>query len=165
MSYNFDFANLLGGLMNLMPMYLQGRQQAITDNWNDGEKYNTVKKGQLEALIKENTAANDIAESDIKLNNALYGMEGNAMGLAQAQALHPGNMTRNRILSAWTPWMMNQRALDMMLTRNTNLAAIAAAGNGFDPWEGIPQYMRDFSAAGPGNGTYWGYTPSSLGGR
>ena len=163
MSYNF--ANLLGGLMNLMPMYLQGRQQAITDNWNDYEKWNTVKKGQLEALVKEQTAANDIAESDSKLNNSLYGMHGNAMGLAQAQALHPGKVTQGRILSAWTPWMMNQRALDMMLTRNANLAAMAAVGNGFDPWEGIPQYMRDFSAAGPGNGTYWGYTPSSLGGR
>lgn len=45
------FGNFLGNLMNLVPGYYQGRQQAIKDNWQDLSNYNQVQRGQLDNLF------------------------------------------------------------------------------------------------------------------
>lgn len=49
------FLGALGALGSLMPGYIQGREAAIKGNWQDAEKFNTVRLGQLQNLFTEET--------------------------------------------------------------------------------------------------------------
>lgn len=39
--------NFLGAISSLLPGYIQGRRQAIADNWQDLQNYNNIQQGQL----------------------------------------------------------------------------------------------------------------------
>lgn len=47
--------NFLGALSSLLPGYIQGRRQAIQDNWQDLQNYNNVQAGQLSNAFTEAT--------------------------------------------------------------------------------------------------------------
>lgn len=46
---------LLQGALSMTPGYIQGRQQAIKDNWSDLNQFNQVRAGQLGNLFNEAT--------------------------------------------------------------------------------------------------------------
>lgn len=45
--------NFLGALSSLLPGYIQGRRQAIADNWQDLQNYNNIQAGQLSNAFTE----------------------------------------------------------------------------------------------------------------
>ncbi len=46
--------SFLGALGSMLPGYIKGRQQAISDNWNDLFSYNKAQAGQLQNMFDEN---------------------------------------------------------------------------------------------------------------
>ena len=46
---------LLGGVLQLTPGYMEGRQQAIKDNWQDLSNYNQVRAGQMNNALFQAT--------------------------------------------------------------------------------------------------------------
>ena len=54
---------LLGGVLQLTPGYMEGRQQAIKDNWQDLSNYNQVRAGQMNNALFQATMPYKIQQS------------------------------------------------------------------------------------------------------
>lgn len=151
----------LGGLMSLMPGYLQGRQQAISDNWTDLEKFNQVQAGQIKNAVSEATAPDEIGKSHLGYDDAYYNTLANAMLAAQGMALHPGKMYQNTALSYMAPDMFMDQLARNRLT--TSMAMDTAAKGGWP----VPGWAKEFYGSNPlaalsqFNTSYFGAQPSS----
>lgn len=63
--------NFLGAISSLLPGYVQGRRQAIADNWQDLQNYNNIQQGQLANAFTEATwqPRLDMFADNANLNN------------------------------------------------------------------------------------------------
>lgn len=106
------FGNFLGNLMNLVPGYYQGKQQAIKDNWQDLSNYNQVQKGQLGNLFEMATfypkvqMVND--QEQLSGYNVQAGQRNNAAGWMQfptimtnlaTQAMYAPELAQNAVFN------------------------------------------------------------------
>ena len=73
-----NFFGVLGQLGRLLPGYVEGRRQAIQDNWQDLSNYNQIQHGQMknafEAATFENQLANNSYMSDLARLSAMQSL-------------------------------------------------------------------------------------------
>lgn len=114
--------NFLGALSSLLPGYIQGRRQAIQDNWQDLQNYNNIQQGQLNNAFTEATwqPRLDMFADNAKRNNAVtlrtvddynlyhYGM---LPGLMDQYSMWSNNAGLNQYYQN----MLQNRANQMML--------------------------------------------------
>lgn len=90
-----NFGSLFSALARVLPGYVEGQRQAIQDNWQDLKNYNDIQAGQFNNAFAAATwdprLANVWNQAAVNAMNT----ELSGMNLAQAQAAHPGIMSRN----------------------------------------------------------------------
>ena len=59
-----NFFGMLGQIGRILPGYVQGRQQAIQDNWQDLQNYNTGFHGQLQNAFDQSTFEPQLRDID-----------------------------------------------------------------------------------------------------
>lgn len=122
--------NFLGALSSLLPGYIQGRRQAIQDNWQDLQNYNNVQAGQLSNAFTEGTWQQRMdMMNDAAYNSGMNTMN-NGMNTAIRAAYFPGQYYQGNIWSQFAPaqtyqsnlmqLMANQMAMNnpMLMFRN-----------------------------------------------
>ena len=100
----FSPTSFLASAARLIPGYMDGRRQAIADNWTDLMNYNQVQKGQISNLFDIATFAPDIRRANAAASNAEMGMVQNSLGLAQSMAGFPGQMDYYNAWSMYAPY-------------------------------------------------------------
>lgn len=115
--------NFLGAISSLLPGYLQGRRQAIADNWQDLQNYNNIQQGQLANAFTEATwqPRFDMFVDNVKRNNIatlravddynLYHY-GYLPGMLDTASMWSGNAGLNQ----WYQNQMQNRANQMWLS-------------------------------------------------
>lgn len=101
---------LLGGILQLTPGYMQGRQQAIKDNWQDLSNYNQVRAGQMNNALYQATMPYKIQQTADQTmighnqaemsNNALHrdDLNTDAFDITQGEVLSQlGNITAQNV--------------------------------------------------------------------
>lgn len=96
MSFSF-----LSGLANLLPGYIQGRQKAIEDNWNDLNQYNKVQSGQIQNAFNEATFAPRVDMVNTNANMGQLGYLNDLWTTQLNQARMPGLMTQVGVQNAF----------------------------------------------------------------
>lgn len=95
--------NFLGALSSLLPGYIQGRRQAIQDNWQDLQNYNNVQAGQLSNAFTEATWQPRLDMfADSAINSGLN-VWNNGMNTAIRAAYFPGQYYQGNIWSGFAP--------------------------------------------------------------
>lgn len=145
----------LGGLMSLMPGYLEGQRQAIKDNWYDLDMFGKVQQQQDTNAFNEATFAPRVGNQFIGFNDNYYGMLDKGMQTAQAMAAHPGRMTYNRTMSAYSP----QLSLTKVMTEGMT-PFLAMQQPYVQSGQQAPQSISDMWNSIWG-GTYWDNRPGT----
>lgn len=100
--------NFLGAISSLLPGYIQGRKQAIQDNWQDLQNYNNVQAGQLSNAFTSDTWQQRIdMMNDAAINSGLNTWL-NGMNTAIHAAYFPGQLTQGQVWSQWAPALTQQ---------------------------------------------------------
>lgn len=99
--------NFLGSLGSLLPGYIQGRRQAIADNWQDLQNYNNIQQGQLNNAFTEATwqPRLDLMYDSARRSQMNTIVSGLNTGIYAAAA--PGMYFQSLINSAWAPALAN----------------------------------------------------------
>lgn len=116
--------NFLGAISSLLPGYIQGRRQAIQDNWQDLQNYNNIQAGQqanaftaatwqprLDAFV-DNTRRNNIATLRAVDDYNLYHY-GALPGLMDQYSMWSNNAGINQWYQNQLQNIANQRGLTM----------------------------------------------------
>lgn len=143
--------NFLGAISSLLPGYVQGRRQAIQDNWQDLQNYNNIQAGQFSNAF---TAATWQPRLDIMGDTAIrsgLGTINDGMNTAIHAAYLPGQLTQGQVWSQWAPALTNQ---GQMLQYMANQAMGQMAMN--NPMMLFRNMQQPNSATNP--------TPSGIGG-
>lgn len=120
MSFSF-----LGALANLMPGYIQGRRQAVQDNWQDLKNYNDIQAGQQANAFTEATwqPRLDMFFDNANLNNLR--LRRGIMDYNIARTYYPGQLDQGWMYSQnaglnqyWQNQMQNQAIQQMLGNRN-----------------------------------------------
>ena len=79
--------SFLGALGSMLPGYIKGRQQAISDNWNDLFSYNKAQAGQLQNMFDENAMRDrlQMMRDNAMINNYQRWAAGFDLGVKAAQ--------------------------------------------------------------------------------
>lgn len=88
----FNIFGALGALGRFLPGYIQGREQAISSNWNDMNQYNQVQAGQLTNAFHELTFPLDYNRSIDNASMSRDRAQLSQLGLAQEMSLFPMRM-------------------------------------------------------------------------
>lgn len=89
----------------ILPGYIEGRQQAIEDNWKDLDQYNKTQAGQLDNMFTEQTMDERLGMMADAANNSYMGMLNNAMMLDVNKAYQPGRLNFGAGFSAYSPYL------------------------------------------------------------
>lgn len=116
--------NFLGALSSLLPGYIQGRRQAIQDNWQDLQNYNNIQAGQQANAFTEATwqPRLDMFYDNARLNN-LRLLQG-GMGTALMAAGFPRQYWNAQMGNMYGPaidnmnYMAQLRAYQLGLSNN-----------------------------------------------
>lgn len=95
--------NFLGALSSLLPGYIQGRRQAIQDNWQDLQNYNNIQAGQLSNAFTEGTWQQRMDMMNDAAYNSGMNTINNGYNLATQAAWFPVNYYRGLISSYFAP--------------------------------------------------------------
>lgn len=99
--------NFLGAIASLFPGYIQGRRQAIADNWQDLQNFNNIQQGQISNAFLEDTFQPRL---DMAYNNARRDAM-NTLVSGGNTALYfaglPGAYYDAQIKNAYTPALSN----------------------------------------------------------
>lgn len=130
---NFNF---LGALSSLLPGYLEGRRQAIKDNWQDLSNYNNVQQGQLSNAFTVATWQPRLDMFADAAYNSGFNTLNNAMNTAVRGSYFPGQVMHGNMFSHFSPQLSYLDNLSMLLA---HLGAIkngvpgTMAGGGVNP--------------------------------
>lgn len=94
--------NFLGALSSLLPGYVQGRRQAIQDNWQDLNNYNNVQAGQLSNAFTEATWQPRLDMMGDAATNSGLNTYVNGINAATQAAWFPNNYYRGLIASMFS---------------------------------------------------------------
>lgn len=109
--------NFLGALSSLLPGYVQGRRQAIQDNWQDLNNYNNVQAGQLSNAFTEATWQPRLDMfADQAINSGLNTLV-NGMNTATHAARFPGDLYTMYNYSMFAPTQSYQDNLMKILAQ------------------------------------------------
>lgn len=164
---------LLGGVLQLTPGYMEGRQQAIKDNWQDLNNYNQVQAGQMANAFTEATFPyrwQDVVNNTQKnyystlvagrANARDFADTAQAMTIKTAQAPEVATTAEQQAVNASDaarniPYL---RAMEMQL-RGLRIQHPELFGGGYySPFD----MFRAFPGIGYNYGASYGYNPSNL---
>lgn len=114
--------NFLGAIASLLPGYVQGRRQAISDNWQDLQNYNNIQAGQLSNAFTSATFEPrlDMFVDNVRRNNLL--LRNDIMNTNIKRAYYPGQLdvgwawSQNAGLNQYYQNLMQNQATQMMLS-------------------------------------------------
>lgn len=107
--------NFLGALSSLLPGYIQGRRQAIQDNWQDLQNYNNVQAGQLSNAFTEGTWQQRMDMMNDAAYNSGMNTINNGMNTAIRAAYFPGQYYQGNIWSMFAPQQTYQSNLMQLM--------------------------------------------------
>lgn len=118
--------NFLGAIASLLPGYMQGRRQAIQDNWTDLSNYNQVQAGQLANAFTEGTWDYNMARARDAATNSGFQTWNNMRNLQVNEAYFPKMLTEGQIASWYAPYtaqydQQNKLLAQMLIQRNPML--------------------------------------------
>lgn len=113
----------LGAVGRLLPGYVQGERQAVQDNWNDLNQYNTVQHGQMQNAFDEALFNPRLSQGYDQAANSRMGVYQNAMNSTLARLAFPGAALTSVIDSMMRPQLhAGQLAAQMGQANATNNA-------------------------------------------
>lgn len=143
--------NFLGTLSSLLPGYIQGRRQAIADNWQDLQNYNNIQMGQLANAFTEATWQPRMdMMGDAARNSALRTIN-NGMNTMIHGAYLPGQLMQGNIWSQFIPAQTYQSGLMQLMANQLGMGMMRN-----NPAEWLKNMQQPNSAANP--------APSQIGG-
>ena len=109
-----SFFGVLGTLGQLLPGYIQGRQNAIRDNWQDMANFDTTLHNQLKNWYDITTWENQINNS--ALQSAMLGQNAlmSGMNLSLNQANYPGQLGAAQVNSQYAPLLALSNLLNQL---------------------------------------------------
>lgn len=113
----------LGAIGRLLPGYVQGERQAVQDNWNDLNQYNTVQHNQMQNAFDEMLFNPRVSQGYDQAANSRMGVFQNGMNLNAARMAYPGAMLTAAIDSILRPQVQAR-----LLTGSLGQANATAAG-------------------------------------
>lgn len=82
----------LGGLMSLMPGYLDGQRQANKDNWDDLKNFNNVQAGQIKNAFDEVTFEPRVGMEELGFENGKLNLWDHSLRSAVDTAWLPSHL-------------------------------------------------------------------------
>lgn len=103
----------LGHVARLLPGYVEGQRQAVSDNWRDLQQYNQVQAGQLQNMATERTMPwyfNMYADAanNSRINAYLKAMQG-----LTKMAGWGGEMETALLSNKWNPLLFQKNATSL----------------------------------------------------
>lgn len=146
----FNFGSLFTAIGRALPGYIEGRQKAVEDNWNDLNQYNKVQAGQLQNAWTEATWDPALTNVWLQMVNNTMATANSGMSTAERVAQHPGRMTGAYLYSDWAGPLYARMYEGMM--RNPNAAAAMGVGGMYpgyqDPYEEQRRQQQQAAAQG-----------------
>lgn len=105
--------NFLGAIASLLPGYVEGRRQAIQDNWSDLSNYNQVRSGQLGNLFTEATWDDRLRQmNDATVNSGFNTLMNNWNTFLYGRSM-PARVAQADAGNWYAPWesMLNHQAM------------------------------------------------------
>lgn len=105
-----NLGGIFGALGRMLPGYMQGERQAIADNWQDLQNYNTVQAGQIQNAFQELTFPLAYNIYGDKAAQSRLQTLGGSMDLASRLLGLPGEFQSARISGQYSPLLRQAQA-------------------------------------------------------
>jgi len=98
-----SFGSFLGQVGRVLPGYVEGYRNAVSDNWNDMKNYNEVHQGQRENLLNDMLVPYDFRREVAQSGDAELRHYVNALNTDLHRRMFPGNAAMADAFSGFAP--------------------------------------------------------------
>lgn len=120
--------NIFGAIGSMLPGYVEGQRNAIKDNWDDLQNYNTVQAGQIQNAFDEATFHPRIEMFRDQEVNSRLGRAMNEMTYARQEAMFPWLYQTGLLQAQMSPmlaWYNNAAQMNLLQQMQQNPFALA----------------------------------------
>lgn len=113
-----NIGSLLGAMASLLPNYIQGRQHAIRDNWQDLKNYNDVQAGQFANAFTEETWWPRVQMFYDQSARSGLGVLNDAMATGVRSAWFPTQVYQGAVSGMYAPYLAHQNYMGQMIAND-----------------------------------------------